>query len=53
MGIACFKILNDNAASLATHKKCGFTIVQENGICYLYDTVSEYQCGMRYYADKI
>ncbi len=46
-------VMKDNAPSLATHKKCGFTIAQENGICYLYDTVSEYQYGMRYYADKI
>lgn len=42
-------VMKDNAASLATHKKCGFTIAQENGICYLYDTVNEYQYGMRYF----
>ena len=38
-----------NTASLATHKKCGFTIAEENGICYLSNTVSEKNYGMRFF----
>lgn len=41
-----------NTASLATHKKCGFTIAQENGTCYLYNTTSDSQYGMRYFSDS-
>ena len=39
----------DNLASLATHKKCGFVIDQENGVDYLCDEeVDEYAYGMLY-----
>ena len=38
----------ENTASLATHKKCGFVIAEENGINYISGTESEYVYGMRY-----
>ena len=37
-----------NTASLATHKKCGFSIAEENGMCYLSNTINEKTYGMRY-----
>lgn len=37
-----------NAASLATHKKCGFVLAEENGIYYPSDTVNPKTYGMRY-----
>ena len=40
----------ENLASLATHKKCGFTIAEENGINYISGTQSEYVYGMLYLA---
>ncbi len=38
----------DNAASLATHKKCGFVIAEENGINYITSSQSEHLYGMLY-----
>lgn len=37
-----------NAASLATHKKCGFVLAEENGIYYPSGTVNPKTYGMRY-----
>lgn len=38
----------ENLASLATHRKCGFEIEEENGINYLTGEQSEYVYGMLY-----
>ena len=38
-----------NTASLATHKKCGFFIAEENGIYYPSNTVNNKTYGMRYF----
>lgn len=38
-----------NTASLATHKKCGFFIAEENGIHYPSNTVNNKTYGMRYF----
>ena len=38
-----------NTASLATHKKCGFQIAEENGIYYPSNTVNVKTYGMRYF----
>lgn len=38
----------ENTASLATHKKCGFEIAEENGVNYISGTQSEYVYGMLY-----
>lgn len=46
-------VVKSNEASLATHRKCGFTVFQENGICYLYNTVNDNQYGMRYFSEGI
>lgn len=37
-----------NAASLAVHRKCGFTLAADPGVNYLTGTVSDGCCGMRY-----
>jgi len=37
-----------NLPSLATHKKCGFVIAEEDGINYISGTQSAYVYGMRY-----
>lgn len=37
-----------NTPSLATHKKCGFVIAEENGVNYISGTRSEYVYGMLY-----
>ncbi len=37
-----------NIPSLATHKKCGFTVAEENGVNYISGTQSEYVYGMLY-----
>ncbi|MBQ8815083.1 MAG: GNAT family N-acetyltransferase [Lachnospiraceae bacterium] len=37
-----------NIASLATHRKCGFTIEEENGINYLYGEQYDHLYGMMY-----
>lgn len=37
-----------NAASLATHKKCGFVLAEENGIYYPSGMVNPKTYGMRY-----
>lgn len=41
-----------NEASLATHRKCGFTIEEENGINYLSGEQRDYVYGMRYVSPK-
>lgn len=40
----------ENIASLATHKKCGFVIAEENGINYLTGESREWLYGMLYEA---
>ena len=37
-----------NAASLATHRQCGFVLAEENGIYYPSGTVNPKTYGMRY-----
>ena len=37
-----------NVASLATHKKCGFVIEEENGINYISGVQKDYLYGMLY-----
>lgn len=38
----------ENTASLATHKKCGFIVAEENGVNYISGTQSSYVYGMLY-----
>lgn len=41
-------VSKQNKASLATHRKCGFIIAEENGINYLYGTQNDHLYGMAY-----
>ena len=43
------RVSKTNTASLATHKKCGFFITEENGIYYPSNTVNNKTYGMRYF----
>ena len=49
-GAVCIRscVAKTNTASLATHKKCGFIIAQENGVDYLDHSTSPYTYGMLY-----